>query len=447
MRMRSAAAADAVAGLQDGSAGAACSGGSAATAPPASAAAAAAAAAEAHGGVSAAADAAAEADAAAGEHHAGAVMGWIIALVVDSEEEEEEEEEFRGGGGWCFKATRWRFSLCHGPQSSYSSVFAGSDPAPAPASQTAAAYSVVTSAAGVGQRDVAGGGDCDTWASEFKMDCTAKNPPMPLVGDPYACAQVKMKGHELTARVGKVDENGSCVYLAICVCMYYLLKDKSQDILSEYLGTAEMTFVNIVAGYGERIVNFDSTIQISTQRYSDLQRASEFRSLLEDRMKSNRAKFHGYFKDKDPRRFGSDSTSETDMEKSAWTSVRARWGKFIREAYWDNVLAIVLGDMFPSLSILVLYSTEPLLQRGKSGKLYFFDGGEQQILTSKDEKMRIVLHCINRSLKRLGQEHNLRNRDSESSDNNHFEYVRLEGDLQFQFPKMDSASLTKLIAK
>jgi len=276
-------------------------------------------------------------------------------------------------------------------------------------------------------------------------------PPNPLVGDaPYAQAKVTMMGHQLTVLPVRVVENGSCVYLAICAAMYLLTKGKDQEILDNYLGTTELTNCNMVAGFGEKIVKCDIRTQ-GEQGIKSLERASQFRSLLVDCMNGKKDKFFGYFKDKDPRNFCGDSeknsgegqNSDQFKKKKSWKSVSTSWENFIRDEYWDNVLAIILGDLFPSLSIVLLHSGTSLL-KGK-GLLHFFDGEEQQLLTSRDEKMRIVLHSINPALNLFNRVHHTRPRNSESSDNNHFEYVQLEGDLQFQFPKMDSGLLAKLV--
>ena len=112
---------------------------------------------------------------------------------------------------------------------------------------------------------------------------------------------------------------------------------------------------------------------------------------------------------------------------------------------WDEDLFVILGRYLPSFSILQLCSAKPL--RSGKGTLHFYDEDLSQALISTNEKMRIVLHVIHPTLRRVRHSYKLRTRAADSSDSNHYEHVLLDGDLKFHFPKMDQASLKLLQGK
>ena len=125
-----------------------------------------------------------------------------------------------------------------------------------------------------------------------------------------------------------------------------------------------------------------------------------------------------------------------------WPAVKTRWIDFIKSSYWDNVLAIILEDLFPFLSIVLLVSESPPLQG--VGQLWFYDGEHSRELTAKDEEMRVVLHVINPTVRLLHRSRKLSTRNTETSDINHYEPVQLDVDPKFHFPAIDQASLTEL---
>jgi hypothetical protein len=282
-----------------------------------------------------------------------------------------------------------------------------------------------------------GGGD---GSSQFEMRWIADNEPSPIVGNShYATAEGEMKGHQITARPVKVEKNGSCAYIAMCVSIFFLLENKKMDTLEDHLGLVEFTNVNIVAGYGKKIVESDKAL--SEQDRAKLANATEFREMIKMHFHAYGSNFYQHFKDKNPGDYGGTSCGVTFVQ--SWPAVRKRWTDFIMSSSWDNVLAIILEDLFPSLSIVRLVSKSPLLRAGM-GQLWFYDGESNQELTSKDEKMRIVLHVINPIGRRHRNCHNLRTRTTETSDFNHYEPIQLDVDPKFHFPAMDQATLTKL---
>ena len=284
--------------------------------------------------------------------------------------------------------------------------------------------------------------ECVDSNGEFEMKWMKRQDPNPLVGDlPYAEARVTLKGFQMLAQPVKVDgAKHSCAYLAICASMHSLLKRmQNQEILLRYLSSAEITNANIIAAFGKEIVEFDKSAP--EQKRHDLGRALEFRTLLANHLEGNHTKFHAHFKDKNPSDYGGEDSGTGGGSKR----VANRWKKFILYSYWDNVLACILSDLMPSLSIITLYSASAL--DGGKGKLCFFDGDWNQELTSESEKMRIVLHVINPTLGRVRHCYKLRIRDADSSDSNHYEHVLLDVDLKFHFPEMDQASLDLLQGK
>jgi hypothetical protein len=284
--------------------------------------------------------------------------------------------------------------------------------------------------------EVDGGGD---GSLHFQMRWDAKNEPDPIVGKaPYATAKGEFKGYQMTFRPVKVPENGSCAWNAICLSIYFLLKDKNPDTLVDYLGLVEFTNVNRIAGFGKKIVEFDKAL--SEQDRKKLEYATEFREMIATHFGEHKIKFYEHFKDKNPGDYG--GTSCGVPAGPTWPAVSKRWYDFIMSSYWDNVLAIILEDLFPFLSIVLMFSESPLLR--SVGQLWFYDGEHSQELTAKDEKMRVVLHVINPTVRRLHGSRKLRTRNTETSDFNHYEPVQLDVDPQFHFPQMKQASLTKL---
>jgi len=82
--------------------------------------------------------------------------------------------------------------------------------------------------------------------------------------------------------------------------------------------------------------------------------------------------------------------------------------------------------------------------------LHYYDGIANRELSPKDEneeKMRIVLHVVNKSLGRFRHNYKLRARPAESSDYNHYEPVHLAVDPQFHFPQMKKELLSALFRK
>ena len=262
--------------------------------------------------------------------------------------------------------------------------------------------------------------------------------PNPFVGAaPYATAAVDIKGHSMTAQLMRVDENGSCAYLAICASIHMLLQGKDTNILSEYLGISEFTHANMIACIGKEIVECDRSALENVK--TELACALKFRNLLANYFVANQKKFHDYFKDKAP----GGGSLHLGAGKG-WKNVRDLWSKHIlrSDTFWDEDLFVILGHYLPSLTIVQLCSTK-LLHSGK-GTLYFYNGDHSQALTSTNEKMRIVLHFINPSSSRLRHDYRMRTRADESSDWNHYEHVLLEGGLKFHFPKMDDKSRERL---
>jgi len=283
--------------------------------------------------------------------------------------------------------------------------------------------------------EVDGGGD---GSLHFQMLWDAKNEPDPIVGKaPYATAKGEFKGYQMTFRPVKVPENGSCAYVAMILSIYFLLKNKNTAVLLDRLDVVECTRVNIVAAYGKKIVESDKAL--SEQDREKLANATKFREMIATHFCDNKSKFYEYFKDKNPGDYG--GTSCTVPVAQSWSAVSKRWSDFIKSSYWDNVLAKILEDLFPSLSIVLLVSEKPLL--GGMGHLWFYDEEYHQVLTSKVEKMRIVLHFISPAVRRPYSCHNLRPRSIGTSDFNHYEPVQLEVDPRFHFPAMDQASRTK----
>jgi hypothetical protein len=280
---------------------------------------------------------------------------------------------------------------------------------------------------------------------QYVLRWKKKGGPKSIVGaEPYAQASsVELMGFSMMVEPFSAIGNGSCFHIAFCTTMHLLLKNVNMDVLSQYLTFAEATNASLIAAIGKEIVQFQLSID---EDVKGLIFAHPFREVLEQHFNSNAGRFYEHFKDKKTEDYG----GETNNSSTAKRPTMKRWCQFIlsHNVYWDNVLSIILGDMFPSLSILLLYSEQPLI--GGTGTLHYFDGIANRELSPKDEKaekMRIVLHVINRSLGRLRHSHKLRPRTAESSNFTHYEPVQLDVDLQFHFPQMDTEMRHKLIRK
>jgi hypothetical protein len=290
--------------------------------------------------------------------------------------------------------------------------------------------------------------------AQFSVSWEAENEPDPAVGaSPYAVAQGVLMGFRTKAQLTKVLGKGDCLFLALCVSIYFQMKDIDEAILMQHLtqpgcvGSPELVNIKVMAGFGKDIVECKE----SRSKREELMFASPFRQFLSGHLKNNKRKFQQHLPDKACPGYASGSKTRQCVKEG---KTKEGWSGYIetKGTYWVEPLEALLKDILPSVSVLLLCSYEAVSEGNQGGTLCFFDGKEREFMSSDREKgVRIVLHLINRALKdHLGIEkkepehgYNLR-AGKNQSDNNHYEAVQLDVDPRFRFPGMDDESLKKL---
>jgi hypothetical protein len=281
------------------------------------------------------------------------------------------------------------------------------------------------------------------------------NYPNPVIGGfPYAHAQGVLMGFAMKVQLYEIVGNGDCLFLAICAAIFFQLKDKNEEILRRHLTptgavtSPELVNLNFISGIGERIVNCHTS-----SNKSGVSCARQLREHLADHYERNEAKFREHFTESPD----DDGTSSRTRSKSGNSPLVKKWVKYIKTAgnYWVDALSVILQDLLPSVTVLILYSEKTVSADSPSGTLRFFDGPYNELISSnRDKGLRIVLHMINPGLTahlsvheaHLPEHgHNLRRaKRSRPSDANHYEPVQLDVDPRFHFPGMDEALLEKL---
>ena len=293
------------------------------------------------------------------------------------------------------------------------------------------------------------------------MSWVAAKDPAPIVGDSeYAHAQGEMMGHKMELKLFTVLGLGDCLYLAICVSVYfqlnYLFQEEYEKIMSDHLRKDDelvpLEFLNLKAmsGIGKQIV--ENTAVPGTKK-SDLKHAAPFRALLAEHITSNQGKFNPHFKGP-PKHIGS-CGGGTRSGKQVPKKFFEMWITYIKTAgtYWEEENGLVLSDFTPSLDVLLLYSPEAVSEESQSNTLHFFRNQHNQLISSdRVKKVCIVLHMINPgSNYHFGNDTDppptgkrKRKCTERSTDENHYEPVMFDANPRFQLPGMDDETLAVL---